>query len=138
MSEALTFDASSFDAQAADFEVALFDRLKFLKSMKAAFEKALAAEGVPAKVAAWMDLLALGATATDSPADDRVVAAVRKLLASPLAEKLIGIVSDLVGDMLAGGASSKSVEAQATVEAAAIPWSLIFMIAKAIFEAIRS
>lgn len=133
MSEDCT--TTSVDALA---EAALFERMKNIKLLVEAVNKAIAAQGVKAQVAAWLDVLALGASFTPSGNDDAIVAKIREFLAGPMAEKIIGIIADLVGGMLDGKAQAADAEAQATVEAAAIPWTLILSVAKIIFDLIKS
>jgi len=137
MSEALSFETLSAD----QVEAALFDRLKNLKALMAAVNKAIAAVGVKDQVAAWLDVLALGASFSPSTNDDAIVAKIREFLSGPTAEKIIGIIADLVGDLM-GNVKTKSAEEEAadkaTVEAAAIPWSLLLTIAKMIFDLIQN
>ena len=85
--------------------------------------------------------LALGATATTSPNDDAMVLKIREFMAGPLADKIIQIIADLVGQQLGTVKAQNAAEqaaAKATVEAAAIPWTLILAIAKIIFDLISS
>lgn len=132
----------SIEALSADqVEALLFDRLKNIKAIVAAVQKAIAAEGVKAQVAAWLDVLALGASFSPSTNDDAIVAKIREFLSGPTAEKIIGIIADLVGDLM-GNVKTKSAEEEAsdkaTVEAAAIPWTLLLSIAKMIFDLIKN
>ena len=149
MSEEATFvmGEDEPDAQATAVQSQMFERLKklrqFLESAQnlgidfeklgpigQAIKDAIAAVGVEAQVNAWLKVCQIAASATKTPTDDAIVANLQKLADT----KIVAIIVDLIDGWL-GKASKLTVsEANATAEAAAIPWTLILMIAKFLFS----